>query len=345
MFPFVHLTGGIRVHVDYANALTAAGHTVTIVYPIWPYRFQHTWREQVAEFRHNIRSDAGIQWCSTQATVLRVPAIRTVFLPESDVLIAVSWPTVHDVARVHSSRGRKVHSVMHHESGTGPEWKIRECYRFPLYRITYSRCVAAQLRNEFNCEVQDVLPHGINTRVFYHEPLPRREDTVLMLYHPDRRKGAGDGLDALNRVRARMPTVQVHLCGTVRPPQVPQWVQFTYHPSDSELRRLYSTSTALLYPSRVEGFGLPPLEAMACGCPVVTTPVGAVPEFACDGQNAFVVDPADTQSMADRLVALLADAPLRNRLTIEGFRTAGRYSVDCVAPLFEKTLLKAVTGS
>jgi hypothetical protein len=99
---------------------------VTIVYPTWPYRFQHAWSERFAEFRHNIRHDAAIEWYRIQGTLRRVPAIRTMFLPEADLLVAVSWPTVYDVARAHPSRGCKVHSIMHHESGTGPEQRIRQ---------------------------------------------------------------------------------------------------------------------------------------------------------------------------------------------------------------------------
>jgi glycosyltransferase involved in cell wall biosynthesis len=329
------------VHVDYANALVAAGHEVTIVYPTWPYRFHHRCRDQFAEWRHNIGTDAGIAWCSTDARVSRVPAIQTRFLPDADAVVAVSWPTVRDVGRLHGSRGRKVHSVMHHESGTGPEEKIRDVYRVPCYRITYAHAVAQQLREAFECEVDAIVPHGINPRVFYREPIGRQTATVLMLYHPDPRKGAADGLEALELLHRRMPDVQFDLCGTVTPPPLPSWIRFTFHPSDAELRRLYNTSTALLYPSRVEGFGLPPLEAMACGCPVVTTAVGAVPEFASDGGDAFIVAPGDSVAMADRLAMLVDDEGLRARLSAEGLKTAARYAIGQVTPMFEAALAEA----
>ena len=91
----------------------------------------------------------------------------------------------------------------------------------------------------------------------------------------------------------------------------------------------------------MEGFGLPPLEAMACGCPVVTTDVGAVPEFARDGANAFVVGPGDTQSMADQLSLLLRDSTLQQKFSIAGLETAKQYSLTKVAPLFEEALRRA----
>ena len=342
--PFVNLTGGIRVHLDYANELTAAGHDVTVAYPSWPYRFQYTWREQVAEFRRNLRVKTSIGWYSLHSRLISVPLLRTRWLPRSDVVVAVGWPTVHDVSRLHRSRGRKVHIVMHHESGTGPEEEIRRIYQMPFYRIAYAHSVAAQIQNEFHCQVQDVVPNGVTLHIFYPEPIPRRDRAVLMLYHPDPRKGAGDGLDALNQLLFRIPNVDVHLCGPVRPSRpLPPGMRFSFYPSDAELRRLYSTSTALLYPSRVEGFGLPPLEAMACGCPVVTTEVGAIPEFAQDGINAFVVKPADTQGMADRLSLLLRDTALRERMAAQGLRTAAGYSLPKVAPLFESALQRAAS--
>ncbi|MCI0447788.1 glycosyltransferase family 4 protein [bacterium] len=344
VFPFINLTGGIRVHLDYANELFAAGHDVTVVYPSWPYRFQYTWHEQFQELWRNLRREISVQWYSLHAKLIRVPLIRTHWLPRSDVVIAVGWPTLHDVVRLPTSRGKKVHIVMHHESGTGPEKEIRKIYRMPFYRIAYAQSIAGQMRNEFNCEVHDVVPNGVNTRVFYQESVHRDDRRVLMLYHPDPRKGANDGLKALNELRCIIPNVEVHLIGPVMPPRpLPFGVRFTFYPSDAELRYLYNTSTALVYPSLVEGFGLPPLEAMACGCPVVTTDVGAIPEFAQDGVNAFVIKTGDTQSMANRLSPLLRNAALRDRFSTEGLRTARQYSLSAVAPLFESALRKAAS--
>lgn len=344
VLPFVHLTGGIRIHLDYANELTAAGHDVTVVYPSWPYRFQYNWRFQFHEFRRNLQSEISVGWYSLHTKLIRVPLIRTHWLPQSDVAIAVGWPTLHDVFRLHPSRGRKIHIVMHHESGTGPEEEITKIYRMPFYRIAYAQSVATQLRNEFNCEVHDVVPNGVNIRVFYPERVHRADRKVLMLYHPDPRKGANDGLDALNELRLSIPNIDVHLIGPVMPSRpLPPGMRFTFYPSDAELRYLYSTSTALLYPSRVEGFGLPPLEAMACGCPVVTTKVGAIPEFARDGINAYIVKPGDTKSMADRLSLLLHNSSLREQFTKEGLQTARQYSLSQVAPLFESALRKAAS--
>jgi glycosyltransferase involved in cell wall biosynthesis len=295
------------------------------VYPAWPYRFHFSRREQVAEFRKGIRSPPRVPWFDLRAELRRVPLVRTAFLPEADAVVATSWPTAHDVAGLHPSRGRKVHLVMHHEAGTGPEARIRAVYRLPLRRVTISRGVQTELEQAFGCEVAAVVPCSVDPHVFHPEGV-RDERAVLMLLHPDPRKGAADGLAALTAVRERVPDVRVTLCATVRPGHWPPWANFVFHPSDDTLRRLYATSALFLYPSRYEGFGLPPLEAMACGCPVVTTAVGAVEEFARHGHDAMVVPPGDVAGLARVVLAVLADPALRRRLADNGLRAARRYT-------------------
>jgi glycosyltransferase involved in cell wall biosynthesis len=344
VIPFVNLTGGIRVLLDYANHLHDSGHDVAVVYPAWPYRFQLTRRQQWMEFRKQLRTPASVGWFPLKCRLLRVPVITTAFLPRADLVLASAWPTAHDVARLHRSRGRTVHIVMHHETGTGPEDRIRAIYRLPAYRIAFSEFVRSSMQ-AFDCAVDDVVPNGVDTDLFFADA-PRDDRTVFMLYHPDPRKGADEGLRALSMLHDRMPDVKFSLCGTVHPNRpLPAWLPFEYHPDDVSLRRRYSTAAVFLYPSRLEGFGLPPLEAMACGCAVVTTPVGAVPEFASNGRNALIVAVGDSAAMADKLAAVLCDRALRPRLSRNGLETAREWSLRRVAPLFDRALQRALATS
>jgi len=339
--PFVNLTGGIRVILDYANWLHDAGHDVTVVYPGWPYRFHLTREQHWVEFRKQSRGPVRVSWFELRCRLLRVPLIRTMFLPRADLVVATAWPTAHDVARLRPSRGRKVQIVFHHETGTGPEDRIRGVYRLPFYRIAFSEFVRTTIERQFACDVREVVPNGVDTALFYPDGQVDGP-SVLFLYHPDPRKGAAEGIEALSRLRRRMPDLRVRVCGTVRPERLPEWVPpFEFHPDDATLRRRYSTSSLLLYPSTCEGFGLPPLEAMACACPSVTTDVGAVPEFASDRRNALIVRAGDVEAMTDRMEELLRDPALRQRLSIEGLRTAERYSLTRVAPLFGSALERA----
>jgi hypothetical protein len=333
VLPFINLTGGIRVLLDYANWLHDVGHEVTVVYPCWPYRFQYTRQQQWTEFKKHRQQNGRVSWFDVRCRLLRLPLIRTTFLPRADLVVATAWPTARDVARLHAACGKKLHIVMHHESGTGPEQTIRAIYRLPFHRIAFSQSVREHLEGEFGCDVRDVVPNGVDTTLFFPDGQVDR-NSVLFLYHPDPRKGADEGIEALSRLRTRMPDLRVRVCGTVRPERLPSWMPFEFHPDDATLRRRYSVSTALLYPSRYEGFGLPPLEAMACGCPSVTTAVGAVPEFAADRRDALIVPVGDIDAMVDRLEELLRDAALRQRLSVEGLRTAERFSLARVAPLF-----------
>jgi len=94
--------------------------------------------------------------------------------------------------------------------------------------------------------------------------------------------------------------------------------------SDAELRTLYEDALCLIFPSRYEGFGLPPLEAMACGCPVVATRAGAVPEIC--GDAALYFDLASRSSLTDTLVRLLDQPQLAAEMRQRGLARAGKYS-------------------
>jgi glycosyltransferase involved in cell wall biosynthesis len=95
---------------------------------------------------------------------------------------------------------------------------------------------------------------------------------------------------------------------------------------DERLPALYRGAVALVFPSLHEGFGLPPLEAMACGTPVVSSTATSLPEVV--GAAAVAVDPFDVESIAAGIDAVVGDERLRRELSARGLEQAARFSWD-----------------
>jgi glycosyltransferase involved in cell wall biosynthesis len=108
-----------------------------------------------------------------------------------------------------------------------------------------------------------------------------------------------------------------------------------YVPVD-DLPYLYAGATAFVFPSWYEGFGLPVIEAFACGVPVIASGVASLPEIA--GEAALYVDPANPESIADAMGRLRDDADLRGRLIEEGLLRASRFTWRRTAELTWITL-------
>lgn len=121
-------------------------------------------------------------------------------------------------------------------------------------------------------------------------------------------------------------------------------VRFTGYVPGEDLPGLYSLATLFVFPSLYEGFGLPPIEAMACGAPVLSSDRGSLPEI-CDGA-AYMVDPEDEQALADGLLALLGDAEWRAELSRRGQARARAFSWEKAAretALVYRRVLRTVT--
>ncbi|MEW4569948.1 glycosyltransferase family 1 protein [Tautonia sp. JC769] len=106
-------------------------------------------------------------------------------------------------------------------------------------------------------------------------------------------------------------------------------VVFTGFVPDAELVYLYGRAEALVQPSLLEGFGLPPVEAMACGTPVLASTAGSLPEVV--GEAGLFFDPTDPDAMAGAMAALLGDRATRNRLAEEALRRSARFTWDLAA--------------
>lgn len=147
---------------------------------------------------------------------------------------------------------------------------------------------------------------------------------VLAPYRTARWKGTEDALAAFRRVRREREDVRFEMFGpSSGESALPSWVEFHGRVPDAELRRRYSNADVFVFPSWVEGFGLPPLEAMACGTAVVSTDVGVVRESTAEG--AVTVPPRDPGALGAALASLLADPDRRDALAAVGRENADRF--------------------
>lgn len=110
--------------------------------------------------------------------------------------------------------------------------------------------------------------------------------------------------------------------------------------SDTELARLYSKATAFLFPSHYEGFGLPVLEAMQCGAPVVASRDAAVTEVAADA--ATLLDATDVRGWSETMKTALSDEPWRAAMRQRGFARARSFSWERTARLTREVYAEAI---
>lgn len=94
---------------------------------------------------------------------------------------------------------------------------------------------------------------------------------------------------------------------------------------DEDIARVYQQSDIFISTSWWEGFGLPPLEAMACGCVVITSKSGGVDEFAIDYVNCLMYPPKDELQLSEKLKTALSDSDLRRKLSLQGRETATHF--------------------
>jgi len=103
----------------------------------------------------------------------------------------------------------------------------------------------------------------------------------------------------------------------------------TGYVDNTDLPAIYSQCDVFLYPSLRESFGIPMLEAMACGVPVITSNTSSMPEIA--GTGALIIDPFKPEEITDALIRLLDDHDLRNELVQNGYLQAARFSWKAMA--------------
>src|SRR5688500_9176122 len=182
------------------------------------------------------------------------------------------------------------------------------------FRVTPSAEDVARVRERYQLDHQFVLyvgnikPHKNLVRLIEAFDALRRggQDEIKLLI-------IGDEISKLPALRRAVHAHKLH-----------KHVRFLGYVSDGTLRILYRLASVFVFPSLYEGFGLPPLEAMASGTPVVTSNQSSLPEVA--GDAAVLVDPYNAEAIANGIISVLRSTHLRDDLRKRGFERVKEYS-------------------
>ena len=165
-----------------------------------------------------------------------------------------------------------------------------------------------QLHQDFILYAGNVKPHKNLERLIeaFHLVRERGLDHVKLVM-------IGDDISKYAALRRAVHKHQLH-----------KYVRFLGYLPEGTLAAMYRLAGVFVFPSLYEGFGLPPLEAMASGTPVVTSNVSSLPEVA--GDAAVLVDPYDPEAIADGIVRVLTDSTLAAQLRVKGLARAQQFS-------------------
>jgi glycosyltransferase involved in cell wall biosynthesis len=267
----------------------------------------------------------GVAW--QQLVLPRVAADGVLWAPHGTLPLALRIPsvaTLHDFSSLTMPFRHRAKTVLSFNLFIGRSLQMAT-------RIAaVSRNVAEEAVRWFGVARSriEIVPNGVDE---FFTPGGDEDDYVLFVGTIEPRKGLDDLLAVWDSLPHPHP--RLILCGDAGwgEVQLPRNAEVTGYVDRERLRELYRHARAFVYPSRYEGFGIPPLEAMACGAPVIATRTGAIPEYA-DGA-ALLIAPGDRVALRDALIRMLSEKSLRSELRARGPERARMYTWDRSAAL------------
>lgn len=283
---------------------------------------------------------------------------------EADVVISHGWRTNSTMEILDEDKGRKVYFAQHYDI-----WKlwsdeevwdsVEEEDISPLDFVDmelegellkhrkevndYLDKFDTIITSSFEAEVMEKLgveplgkvSLGIDFDTFRPEEVASSNSIhILALYRDSKHKGDKQALESFQKLYSEHPNVRFEMFGREPPENLPNFIEFHRSPDERDLRTIYSKADILVYPSWVEGWGMPPMEAMACKTALVSTDVGAVDDYTPEEGVEFV-PVGDSGAIVEKVNRILEDRKKLERMKERNYAYIQDYTWERTVNQFE----------
>jgi glycosyltransferase involved in cell wall biosynthesis len=220
---------------------------------------------------------------------------------------------------------------------------VSQTFSFPLKKIF----INAQHLTEYSIDKPQKMQLGINTSEFYQKILldKRNGKTILVPLRTHAEKGASCAIEAIKLIYRQRKDIKIITFGNYDHTElIPEYVEHRGFVDDKKLIDLYNSASIFVIPSLLELFCLPGLEAMACGCAVISSDNVGIREYMKDNINGIIVPANNPNAIAKSVISLVDDPNQRMYLARNGLETARTFSEENMMKSFITAIMNFEQG-
>lgn len=335
-------SGGTKVVYEYANYLSQNGHHVEIAYmtdQMWS-------RFGLPDFirRPLIRLSVFYRprWFPLDKHIKKYPVfeINNPNVHDSDIIIATAVNTASPIAQLSAEKGKKCYFIQGFENWEISDTEVYETYTFGMKNITVAHWLS-EIVDLHSKEKSICIPNSIDTSIFkVINPINnRKKHSLVFHYRAAPYKGAEYAFETIKILEKQYSDLEVTVVGTEKAPKkMPVCCIYIRGATPQRVAEINNNASIFMCTSVVEGFGLPGLEAMACGCALVSSDYEGVHEYAENGVTALISPVKDPKAMAKNIENLFEDDSYRIKLADNAAKMTVNRSLDMVARKFEEAI-------
>ena len=331
-------SGGVKCTVKVANGLLHRGHKVRILVK----KVGKSPRAQLRKLWLRTRYKDGSSWIDMfEEPVEEFDNIERCDFENNEIVVASGWWAATELRRLSNNGIIKVHHV---RGILNYADQMRAAWDENVPKIVVASYIEEVIKQTCDQKVYAIIPDGIDESEFYPSVPEDQRNGIGTIFGQGYHKDPDTVLGVLRHLRKNRPQTPQRVFSIHRKPKdVPRKI-FHRLPPLEKAREIYSLSQVWFLGSCSEGFGLPILEAMACGCAVVSTSCGGPQDIIENGENGFLVDVGDVEHIVDRINELLDNVELRKRFIANSKETLKKFSWENSIDKLE-TALSNLEGS